>query len=752
MLRLCTPSSRAALFRSLRIQPSILAFHSTAPTNARKSDHTPPNEDIPNPARRRVSRSPKKDEPASSTIKKEPKKTKRTLTSAREKGPVSSAEKAARKPGGKPSELSTGGASAASAEGSSKGVMKGTTSTRKTATGTKRTSTSIGKNQSRVTAGKGTKGVSKKAQSSRAKKIVDPPLPELMLEYLQYAYTGDRTSWWKCDNRRINVVSETLCEDILERMKPSLLKHKGCDIIELNPGVGIWSSKLHDLLQPRTHILMEPDYECYKPYLSKLEFAKESTYKMIPRTGIVWGHLNTAASKEYLPHQEELPRGDPRLEQPNDTLLFVANLGYYPSKPYKGFASVSTLMIYQLLSAARTHALFQKYGLVRMLIWLSDSEKNIVLPRTISYRRKYTVEGELTCEHIIEVAGAESPDVQMREHSLDIESSLAVQKKMATANITTPPGRMSKLQMEVSQKVDSEEVDDVTYRRPYYMELETLEKDFANGVFAQYVDEKDLPPRPAKGKGSRSMQVTPEYYRLTRLRQRAVWDKRRDSKMELLLQDYESITATQETLLANGPDEGTGINQESLDQRMEEVMTELESWNNIEQAQFWLNVDNRRALRRDPPMLLWDRRPTEPLAVRPKDFFPRQEMCLLDFQPRSMWPVLRDNNLHNYDYIENILSALLMTPTQSVKRGLNALAPGALEWLVTECPSLTDPAKGGNRNLEHLTVRSLTQEMLEEIMEAWMRWPFRPSRHEMIVRTGTVPFDPSEEDSHGPMI
>lgn len=530
------------------------------------------------------------------------------------------------------------------------------------------------------------------------------------------------------------------------------MKHKGCDIIELNPGVGIWSSKLHDLLQPRTHILMEPDHQMYRPYLDKLEQAEGSKYKVIPKTGIVWGHLNMAASKEYLPHQVEFPRNDPRLEKPNDSLLFVANLGYYPSKPYKGFASVSTLMIYQLLSAMRTHALFQKYGLVRMLIWLSDSEKNIILPRTISYRRKYTVEGELTCETITEVAGAESPGVQMREHSLDIESSLAVQQKMEAANITTPPGRMSRLQQEGHVRAGTETfTDDVTYKRPYYAELEELERDFEKGVFSQFVDEKDSPPRPTKGRGSRSSQTTPEYYRLTRLRQRAAWDKRRDHKMELLLQEYESITAAQEALIKKEPEQ-SGDTAESLTERLEEAMEELESWNNIEQAQFWLNVDNRRALRRDPPTLLWDRRPAEPLAVRPQEFFPKQEMCLLDFQPRSIWPILRDNNLHNYDYMENILSSLLMTPTQSVQRGLNALAPGALEWLVAECPSLTDPAKGGNRNLEHLTVRSLTQEMLKEIMEAWMRWPFRPSRHEMIVRSGTVPFDPSEEDSQGPLI
>src|ERR1700693_5894906 len=100
-------------------------------------------------------------------------------------------------------------------------------------------------------------------------------------------------------------------DDTLTRLKPSLGKHIGCDIIEVNPGIGIWSEKLHNVLKPRTHILFEADHRLYQPILQPLLDAPGSTFKLIPKSGLVWGHMEKVLSDEYLPHQEPLVRGDP---------------------------------------------------------------------------------------------------------------------------------------------------------------------------------------------------------------------------------------------------------------------------------------------------------------------------------------------------------------------------------------------------------------------------------------------------------
>jgi transcription factor 1 len=44
-----------------------------------------------------------------------------------------------------------------------------------------------------------------------------------------------------------------------------------------------------------------------------------------------------------------------------------------------------------------------------------------------------------------------------------------------------------------------------------------------------------------------------------------------------------------------------------------------------------------------------------------------------------------------------------------------------------------------------MTVRCLTLDMFKEIIEAWMRWPFRPDRYELMSRMGSVAYDPDDE-------
>jgi len=61
----------------------------------------------------------------------------------------------------------------------------------------------------------------------------------------------------------------------------------------------------------------------------------------------------------------------------------------------------------------------------------------------------------------------------------------------------------------------------------------------------------------------------------------------------------------------------------------------------------------------------------------------------------------------------------------TIEGALNSMAHGAADALIPQCPSLTDPAKGGHKHLEHVTIRLLTHEQLKELDEAWNRWPFK---------------------------
>src|SRR2546421_12508282 len=111
-------------------------------------------------------------------------------------------------------------------------------------------------------------------------------------------------------------------------------------------------------------------------------------------------------------------------------------------------------------------------------------------------------------------------------------------------------------------------------------------------------------------------------------------------------------------------------------------------------------------------------------------------MTLLDFQPKALSQNLRQKgNDYQYDYFEQILGNLFIQPTRNIVQALESLAPGASEALIPQCPSLSDPKVGGMRDLYKLRVRSLNAKILEELAEAWIKWPFRPTKTEMMVKS-----------------
>jgi mitochondrial transcription factor 1 len=545
--------------------------------------------------------------------------------------------------------------------------------------------------------------------------------------------------WFVLEPRRLAFTWLTTIDDIIKRLTPSLQKHANCDIIDVNPGAGLWSSKLHDAVKPRSHILFEPDFELYQPFLQPLLDKKGSKYKLIPKSGILWDNLNLVKSKDYLPSQEVFSKGDARLEKSNDSLLFIANLGHYPSKIYQGFPSISALMVHQLLSAVRTHSLFQEYGLVRMLIWMHDKEKKVAYPRVITHRKKFSIEAEISCENIFEIAGSDEFASRFRrEHRLDLEGARTVLSRMTKANIETPSARMGKLQTGALHNLEIPAESGTSAIRPILKDLEEMEARYARREFCSYYGDDGKPvylDAEIAQRGPKGLKRTPEYLQLLALRWRLNYINSNNDRVDHFLVEYESILAEQQKLAQ--------VDTPDAQERKDELRKQLLAWKaqvdrlppNVEPL-LWQRIDDRRAFRQDPPILLWDRREAEPLAVFEEDFFPQHEMCLLDFHPKSIWPVFQGEKIANYDYVEFILSALFINPTHSIIRGLKALAPGADEWIIPRCPSLTNTAKGGLTDLNLLSIRTLNQDMLREIMEAWMDWPFRPTKGEMISKMG----------------
>lgn len=506
----------------------------------------------------------------------------------------------------------------------------------------------------------------------------------------------------KGDKHRVNIVSEKLCDDVINYIRPTLDRHVGCDVVDLYPGAGLWSRKLHDVLQPRSHILLEPDAQLYAPFLGPLTSRPNVT--LLPKSGIVWNELNEVLTKEHLPHQVER---DPRTETPqrNDTLLVTANLSFFPKRRYKSFANVTQLLLYQFINSVRSGTLFQKYGLVRMLIWVGEEEKSAIVPRTIQRRKRLSIDAEMGTEYVAEVAGADgakgqdgSPDRFARDHAIDLESFRGVLARMAASGTAIPAGRETSIVREFDALSKARQAavragsKPAVFDRPYRAELERLEADFAAGKISAAAEPQ-------------------KHRRLTDLRYKVQWELRRHKAIHDMLSDTAATPA-----------------------EWAERIKRLDKYLRIE---FLLTRDNLHVFRQQPPVLTWDRRPAEPLVVRDAEFFPNVPCALLDIQPKATHPLLREmgpGTSRAGDVFAVLLSSLMRSSIDPLGKVLESIYPGAKDGVLPNCPSLAARADTMPPGYAEWDARSLNERQLVEILEAWMEWPFRPGFSELVAR------------------
>ncbi|KAL2179501.1 uncharacterized protein P884DRAFT_194557 [Thermothelomyces heterothallicus CBS 202.75] len=535
------------------------------------------------------------------------------------------------------------------------------------------------------------------------------------------------------DKYRVNIVSEKLCDDTLNYIKSTLTRHEGCDLIDIFPGAGVWSQKLNDLLRPRSHILMEPDEEFYKPYLQPL--LDRPGARLLPESGIVWEQLNKILSPEVLPHQVERRYSPKEMPERNDTLLVTMNLAMYPKRRFRTFESLAQLVLFQVISSIRPGGLFQKYGLVRMLIWAENSEKMSVLPRTVQRRKKMAIEAEIATDWVCEIVGGEqdistsgrTPAWFQRDDALDLESTMKTAERMRAGGFEMLPGREPQHLrefLEVAKLNDPAAfASKHTHERPYMAELEALE--------AAYL----------KGELSTSSKEHKRYKSLLYLRNHTL---RRSEMIVKMMEEYYAIIQAHID---------AGSNEKLLAKARKRGQAWGERANSLEQAarsDLLLHRDNLHILRQESPILNWDRRYVEPLRATPAEFFPQVPCTLLDIQPKAVPGILRDMGQHSTrggDTFDLILRGLVQRPIDPVTKSLNSIAAGAGEGIVPRCPSLLDPRKGGiPPGLPEQPTRTLSQSQMVEIAEAWMTWPFRPSYSELVSRTLEDMESPDEED------
>lgn len=512
---------------------------------------------------------------------------------------------------------------------------------------------------------------------------------------------------------------------MLQRLKPSLEQYIGCTIIDINPGVGIFSKKLHEYLRPRNHVLFEPKQDQYLQFLNPLLDAPGSRYCLRDWPDEHRWETTNFIREGLMPDAEGLGGPPPTTEHPNNLALIIGNIANWRLTVHghrKGArrspANYPLLKATDYARKVRLNAQSPNAAPPRMLIWMADSDKHSILPRTAEGRTRTSSILEAYC-HVEEIAGARSRPKMRREDALDRRSMARVAERMRRTGNQEPKGDQN--------CPDEARLDLSSTSREWHQELRDLEEGFRAEKLSQFVG---LPPGPLKRikRGAEgNPERTPEYEKMLQLRG-VLAGQNREIKMvgELVRKQAEIDRMDLEIATSESIDKDKQESKlKELDARIADLKELQAKLTEKQLYRFMFLDDDRRAFEMNPPLLMWDRRNAEPLFAKDQDFHQPQELALVDFQvnPNSnIPPTTSDQNM----YYDMLASALLAPKGPTTLRHLNTVGPGAYQALVKNVPSLRDPRKGGRRDIESVRARTMTPEILHDFAVAWDEWPFKP--------------------------
>ncbi|KAF2031822.1 S-adenosyl-L-methionine-dependent methyltransferase [Setomelanomma holmii] len=544
---------------------------------------------------------------------------------------------------------------------------------------------------------------------------------------------------------RPQIVSADLCDDVLKYIGSSLEKYKGCDVLDINPGACLWSQKLHDFLKPRKHVLLEPNTDDFQEFHDPLLVAPGSTYKLVSKDISRLETYKELVDEGVFPSQKRVDPADPHAQKLNNTLLVTGSLAWDPQLPGLGFSSMAKQLYHHFATAAWSNDLFHAFGPVRTLFWVeNDDFSNMVAQSTSNMHR-----GNRLLEMMQQfewVAGAERKERPVgrgsinREPQYELESIVHALRAGRKNGMYMPAHRQDfahSFASQIEEASGGTGIASVEFIQSFlhdqqlqgntptglnqqsqieYTDMERqMRKDYPGAIILSPVQE--LEARSSAGAAKQGLPVP-----FLRKVNTMVHALKKKLIMEAIADIGEKLYALECTALKarDGPKKTALVQQvEATDQALEEALAEIEPRFQTQPAS---EVDDRISLRYPPhPRIQWDARPFEPLVSSDIEAWPRNRMSLISATPLPR-PTIEDPNFH--EWIQDFVSALYADSSKPLPQALDTLQHG-LSDIVNECPSLRDPDRGGRMLLKHLRVRMLTMDMIIELTQAYMDWPFK---------------------------
>ncbi|KAL2846980.1 hypothetical protein BJY01DRAFT_169286 [Aspergillus pseudoustus] len=412
------------------------------------------------------------------------------------------------------------------------------------------------------------------------------------------------------------IVSEKLCDDVLQRLSPYLLRNPPVDILDLWPGPGILSSKVNDFLKPRRHVLMEPNLKYFKSFLEPLTQSR-SCYELVSidlKPEQDWQSLLSKHFPEQGPSNTDNSGFLPR----NDSLLVLASPPP-PSSRKDHFSGARWFLTF--LETCLRQAHIHSYGSVRLLASISPTDTRNILPTLIHERERPAMLTEQLARHAFAVATTDDPTrsdwIVQRQYDILADGAARVAQRASEAGISNPAERkLPPLELAPESPIAG------TKPTPYSPRIRTGQNEKYIAAFEAF-DKAD--PK------------SPDYEKVKQLRSRAATSLNQENRQshvrKLIVGEQARIDELNKAISRLAADPKIKLaDLEPVVKEIEARITALAE--ETAQHHFDLTraipylIDDRRATLDtgsfDDATLLWDRRPFEPLLIHEEEAYPRE--------------------------------------------------------------------------------------------------------------------------------
>lgn len=446
------------------------------------------------------------------------------------------------------------------------------------------------------------------------------------------------------------------------------------------------------------------------------------------------------------PHHNRVDPADPKAQEANNTLLVTGSLAWDPRLPGMGFDSMAKQLYHHFASAAWTNDLFHAFGPVRTLFWVQSEDFNNMIAQSMTGMQKSNRFLEMTQDLSLIVASerqerATGRGASGREPQYEVESAARALQSGKNNGFEVPPHRQDITHTYAARVEEvsggsgisrSDFMQDLLYTQQMAghiptglagqamidtVELEKeIRKEFPEATIPPLVGDSAR-SLPIKGYAAEKKMVS-----FRKLRTSVVASLKNKKKVEAVTDIGEELYRLECKALKmeQGPEKDAVVKQiQDLDQAFEQAVTNLDL--NLTSAPY-TELDDRINMRYPPhPRIQWDMRPFEPLISREDEVWPRTRLSLVSASPLPR-PVGDIPDFH--EWTTDFVHGLYGDSSKNILGVLDNMQHG-LSQIIKDCPSLTDPEKGGRMQMKHFKVRMLTNEMIFELVRAYIDWPFK---------------------------